>query len=284
MDPFDKFYYKEPINEEPINEEHDDYELSYKYNDEFDTLSNKMKKTLTFSKRNSDISETHYKRHKSVKKTVSFCLKLIKSTLESRINEVCSESSKRVFNLLTSRSIDILPHYNSNDLNFMYNIGTKSLIHNIYHISLHIDKVEAHSFVIEVKSNEYKVYQSFVNKYSLYEWFFGFSKNHTCRDDQSLYKKDQFNKAYKKYGGVDYFNTANPDTFMKQLNDYLISCKNNILDDKNKLSNELFGVSQWTTDEFERIANEHTMYLHNNDVPTKVSLTYVSSLYNCNNS
>lgn len=216
-------------------------------------------------------------------KNVDECVKYIK--YDAAIREkyaVCTRAAKNVFEILTG--INIGPVYEgsrfvkTNNVKFLRRpSGAKS--HKIYNIKLmeSTDKgdIEHHSFVVEINRDRYRIYQSWIGKYSMDEWLMGWNEGDSCRYG-TIYETDKsdFLTAYNKYGRLQYRNIYEKRNNFIDLLEKILSNEGNV-EQKNKLAVQLFGVTPWKGYiQFKKLER---------DPNSKVSvyLKYVAGKYDC---
>jgi len=215
-------------------------------------------------------------------KTVDECIKHIKYEAPLKNSYVvCTRAAKNVFEFLTG--IDIGPVYDgfgfidSHNVDFLRRpSGAKS--HKIYNIKLmestERGPIEHHSFVIEIKQNKYRIFQSWIGKYSMEEWLKGWNDNDACRfGTMYITDKADFLTAYNMYGRLQFRDIYEKKNNFIDLLEQLLSEGN--VEQKNNLCIQLFGVAPWKGSllfkNLERDPNSNV----------SVYLKYVVGKYNC---
>lgn len=133
-------------------------------------------------------------------KCYSNCHKKI-YTHSDRRQQVCHESVNYIWDILTNNKYNIFSRKRYNIRDFKHDLFNKNK-DMVYLIDIDFSDIDRelkrknisifnlHTFLIERKNNKYKIYQSYVLKYTIHEWINGIlNKKSDCRTDYSFINK-----------------------------------------------------------------------------------------------
>jgi hypothetical protein len=248
-----------------------DYKQKYlKYKEKY----LKLKKQLggaTLEKANTDSKQRHI--------CVDECYELIYNP-RCEIGKTCHGSVKYVWNILTDMELDktsirvYFPDNHENISHLKFEQLKKEILeensNKVYHIDLGCElkdgKISFHTFLIEKIEDIYKIYQSYVAKYTMNEWLTGKLNNEVLKtydvlvptnnkyynilkqlnDDNNEFPQ-LFEETVKNFGGENCLPKEKINEFLELLSDILKKISNyneesnNDITEINNISKKIFG-------------------------------------------
>lgn len=243
-------------------------------------------------------------------------------THSDRTQHVCHDSVNYIWNILTNNkesykqvySIDDFKHtlFNTNrDMVYLVDIDFNDIDRELRYKPITIFNL--HTLLIERKANKYKIYQSYVLKYTIHEWLNGIlNKKSHCRSNYSFIEKynnvlkhknitkqirtdltknkDMYielnnnNKSLNKYyyrcvnefGGNNCISKSTMSRFLDLLQNFINAFNSYDVKKGNSYARRLFGWDILT----DNIDTEEQTYV--SDVPHNMRLNVQSRSYHCN--
>lgn len=171
---------------------------------------------------------------KKSKKLLCFnkCHKKIYSHSDRR-QQVCHESVNYIWDILTNKTPvsnrdaifykisdfrDLL-FRTKDDSIFLIDIDFNDIDREYNNKKKYVETFNLHTFLIEKRKNKYKIYQSYVLKYTMHEWLHGIlNKESTCRTDYSFIDKYDLSKKPSHFSNKLYIEILKDKAMYKELN------------------------------------------------------------------